>query len=511
MDIETITLTLSSDSGRKFVFSNSEQIPNSGVIYFDSGASAYSYSYAGTGNTLLLSEDPIYGTAARSPGNGTIYVRNSVNNFETVSDPNIEIQFMPVTEHSYFAGGTTNRVSNFDFDFSTQNIRRFYTSKGDVISDLKINNNLRLSTIVIFLNSVLGFFDTIKNNKYQKITGNLASATDTNVTISIFGNPQDAKQKIFYNYCGNNEYCGNCMGKTLNSNYCTTTSSTLESFSNNEEFLSSSVKNRKFDPTMLTLGGNNNNSSTFSVKSLKNIEQLYSDTDPSKSGQTARIVIPYSSILGFFAFISIGLISSAYYLENALKKNLWSMSNMEKLQFSLETQNHSTGFATAFTGIISIVLGLIAVVYALRPGSNFNAPNKINNKDPSKKYYDYIYGLIGLSIVFGIFLVLFGIFGIYRHKGSSVATKLLIIGLLLFLFGGGYIALSVLIYEESKDLTIDEEQPQVSIAGYVIGSICLLMSIYFFYNYSNVNRETEELKELTQQMKTQPVTKNPQK
>ena len=165
---------------------------------------------------------------------------------------------MPVTEHSYFAGGTTNRVSNFDFDFSSEDITRFYNSKGTEIINRKPNGNLRLDTIVLFVNSALGFFNTKKNNKYENISGNLASATDTNVTISIFGNPQDAKQKIFYNYCGNNEYCGNCMGKTLNSNYCTTTNKTLEDFTNNDEFLSSDVNNRKFDPTMLTLGGTSN-------------------------------------------------------------------------------------------------------------------------------------------------------------------------------------------------------------------------------------------------------------
>ena len=129
--------------------------------------------------------------------------------------------------------------------------------------------------------------------------------------------------------------------------------------------------------------------------------------DPKKNGEIARIVIPYSIILGFFFFISIGLISSAYYLNNVFRKKLWNEGEKQELLYSLETQYHSTGFATAFMGVINIAFGLIAVVYALRPGSNFNAPNKIGNKDPSKTYYDYIYSLIGLGIIFGVFLISF--------------------------------------------------------------------------------------------------------
>lgn len=500
MNVKSITLTRVSSSSRKFVFSpTAEEIPNSGIVHFVADDLVYTYNYAGIGTTLVLSENPIFGSSGSSiSGNGTIYIRNDTSNFVSLSNPNIEIQFMPVTEHSYFAGGTTNRVSNFDFDFSSDNITRFYNSKGTEIVNIKPNGSLGLYTMVLFINSALGFFNIKKNNKYENITGNLASATDTNVTISIFGNPQDAKQKIFYNYCGNNEYCGNCMGKTLNSNYCTTTNKTLEDFTNNNEFLSSDVNNRKFDPTMLTLGGNQTNSSLFSLGSPKNTKQLYSNMDPKKNGEISRIVIPYSIILGFFFFISIGLISSAYYLNNIFRKKLWDEGEKEELMYSLKTQYHSTGFVTAFMGVINIAFGLIAVVYALRPGSNFNAPNKIGNKDPSKTYYDYIYSLIGLGIIFGVFLISFGILGIYRHKTGSVADKLLVIGLLLLFFGIAYIAISAVIYEESKDLTIDDEQPQVSIAGYIVGSICILMSIYFFYNFANVDKEVEQLKRINE-------------
>ena len=66
----------------------------------------------------------------------------------------------------------------------------------------------------------------------------------------------------------------------------------------------------------------------------------------------------------------------------------------------------------------------------------------------------------------------------------------------MLFFGIAYIAICAIIYEESKDLTIDDEQPQVSIAGYIVGSICILMSIYFFYNFANVDKEVEQLKRI---------------
>ena len=76
MNVKSITLTRVSSSSRKFVFSaTTEEIPNSGIVHFVADNLVYTYNYAGTGTTLVLSENPIFNNSGSSiTGNGVIYM-----------------------------------------------------------------------------------------------------------------------------------------------------------------------------------------------------------------------------------------------------------------------------------------------------------------------------------------------------------------------------------------------------------------------------------------------------
>ena len=486
LDTTRIILSSPSKNGNTLTFTpGSETVPTSGIVYLDNNP--YSYNHVTGSNILILGADNMFGsTSTSSPSSAYIYIRNDVSNFDKTS-ASLPINFMPITEHSYFSGNV-NKITNMENHVTNYgDLGTFYGYKGTQIARLDAGNKLIFSSVLIFINSALNKFSTLFDNKYTNIIGTLASGTETNTTISIFSNPQDARQRIFYPYCGNNETCGSCMGKTLTSNICTTTDKTFDLYKDNEPHLSSDLQNAA--PSLVTNG----------------MAETLSMLEPGKEGKNERIYYPLIAILIPWAFLSFGLFYYAYKFNRSLDIDFNSLTNFKKENFILNTEHYDVGLLTFIMGIINICLGITTVIYYLTPGSNFRAPNKVGNKNPSKTYEDYQIGLMSGSMVFGVGLAISGLV-FYKKKPSDInvdsqnrhlpfMNKVLAIGILLFIFGVIYIVLGYFIYQESKDLVVDPEiQPGVSIACYIIGTICVLVaSVFYIWGYYSISKELRNL------------------
>ena len=488
-NLNTKIITLSNvvkvENRLSFESSSGGVIPNTGIVYIDD--IPYSYHHVTDSNILILSKNSLFGASTGSATGACIYVRNDISNFEQLTNDTLPINFMPTTEHSYFAGNV-NKITDMENHVTNDNkLSRFYDYSGNKIARLDgENGKLIFSSILIFVNSVLNKFNTTVYDKYINITGTLASGTETNTTISVFSNPQDAKQKIFYPYCGDNETCGSCMGKTLTPNICTTTNKTLELFKDNKPHLSSTVHN--------------------SFKIIDNSEaETLSLLELGKDGEDERITYPRIGVLIPWAFLSLGLFYYAYKFNSLLEVDFKNSDPNEKIKWALSTEHYDIGLLTFIMGIINISLGITTVLYYVNPGPNFKAPNKIKDKNPSKTYEDYQIGLMAISIAFGLGLAISGLV-FYKEKSSNIKVynkdrhlpfmnKVLAIGIFLFIFGVIYIVLGYFLYEESKELVLVHDQPAVSIACYIIGSICVLVACFFYFSgYYSMSKELRDLR-----------------